>query len=59
MKKSTICLDIIVRNEAPVIERMLDTVIDVIDYYIIVDTGSEDNTVEVIKNYFKDKDIDG
>ena len=59
MKKPTICLHMIVRNEASVIERMFDTVIDVIDYYVIVDTGSEDNTIEVIENYFKDKDIDG
>jgi len=47
----------IVRNEAPVIERLLNSVYDVIDYYVIVDTGSEDNTIEVIEKYFKKKSL--
>ena len=41
----------IVKNESLVIERMLKSVIDIIDYYIIVDTGSTDNTIECIKTF--------
>src|SRR3546814_722380 len=38
----------IVRNEAHVIERCLASVLPVIDYWIICDTGSTDGTPEVI-----------
>lgn len=47
----------IVRNEAPVIERLLNSVYNIIDHYVIVDTGSEDNTIEVIEKYFKKKSL--
>ncbi len=35
-----ICLNIIVKNEARVIERMLTSVYSILDYYCVVDTGS-------------------
>lgn len=54
-----ICLNMIVKNESKIITRMLDTVIEFIDHYVICDTGSTDNTIEVIENYFKDKNIQG
>lgn len=44
----------IVKNESSVIERNLRSVYDHIDYWVIVDTGSEDDTIEIIKNYLKD-----
>lgn len=47
--KKTLCLVMIVRNESKVIERCLNRVKDHIDYWVIVDTGSEDNTPELIK----------
>jgi glycosyltransferase involved in cell wall biosynthesis len=53
----TICLCMIVKNESKIIERCLAAVKDIIDYWIIVDTGSTDNTKEVIREYLKD--IDG
>ena len=40
----TICLNMIVRNEAPVIRRCLDSVMPIIDSWVIVDTGSTDGT---------------
>jgi tetratricopeptide (TPR) repeat protein len=40
----------IVRDETPVIERCLASVKDVIDYYIISDTGSTDGTQKLIKD---------
>ena len=49
----------IVKNESKIIERMLNSVIDIIDTYCISDTGSTDNTVEIITNFFKEKNISG
>ena len=48
-KNKTFCLVMIVRNEAKVIERCLNRVKDHIDYWVIVDTGSDDNTPELIQ----------
>ncbi|MBX9744104.1 MAG: glycosyltransferase, partial [Chlamydiales bacterium] len=50
----TICLNMIVRNESAVICRCLASVKDRIDTWVIVDTGSEDGTQEIIKEYLKD-----
>jgi len=49
----------IVKNESKIITRMFDTVVNIIDCYVICDTGSTDNTIEVITNYFKEKNISG
>jgi glycosyltransferase involved in cell wall biosynthesis len=49
-----ICLNMIVKNESAVIRRCLDSVKPIIDYWIIVDTGSTDGTQEIIKDYLKD-----
>jgi len=43
----------VVKNEEKVIERCLNTVKDIIDYYVIVDTGSSDSTIEKIKSSLK------
>lgn len=40
----TICLTMIVKDEAAVIERCLESALPLIDRYLIVDTGSTDNT---------------
>lgn len=55
----TLCLNMIVKNESKIISRLFDTVLSVIDCYCICDTGSTDNTVELITNYFKEKNIPG
>ena len=54
-----ICLNMIVKNESKVIQRLLDSVVDSIDTYCICDTGSTDNTVELIQTYFQQKNIPG
>ncbi|ARF08678.1 glycosyltransferase [Catovirus CTV1] len=58
-KNQTICLNMIVKNESHVIEETLNSIFKYIDYYVIVDTGSTDNTKEVIKNFFDSKNING
>jgi glycosyltransferase involved in cell wall biosynthesis len=55
----TICLNMIVKNESKIITRLFDSVINIIDCYCICDTGSTDNTVELIKTYFENKNIPG
>lgn len=52
-----ICLTMIVKNEAKNMPRLLDSVKSVIDMISIVDTGSEDNTKEVILNWSKKNNI--
>lgn len=51
--KQTVCLNMIVKDESRVITRCLDSVIPVIDYWVIVDTGSTDGTPDIIKQYLK------
>ena len=48
-----ICLNMIVKDESEVIRRCLDSVKAVIDYWVIVDTGSTDATQEIIKAHLK------
>lgn len=52
---SRICLNMIVKNESKIITRLLDSVARLIDCYCICDTGSTDNTVEVIREFFATK----
>jgi len=49
-----ICLAMIVKNEAHVIERCLKSVKPIIDYWVINDTGSHDGTQELIKKILHD-----
>lgn len=44
----------IVKDEASVIRRCLDSVRPLIDYWVIVDTGSTDGTQEIIREHLKD-----
>jgi glycosyltransferase involved in cell wall biosynthesis len=52
-EKKKIVLNMIVKNEEKVIERSLGSVKDFIDYWVIVDTGSTDKTIDVIKSSIK------
>jgi len=56
---SGICLNMIVKNEQAVIVRLLDSVSPYIDSYLIVDTGSSDETPHIIHDYMKKKSIPG
>ena len=59
MKMYNLTLSMIVKNEAPNIERCLASVAPFINYYVICDTGSTDNTKEIIKKFFDEKGIPG
>ena len=48
---ATISLCMIVKNEEAVLARCLDSVRDLVDEIIIVDTGSTDRTKEIAARY--------
>ncbi len=51
--EQTICLNMIVKDEADVICRCLDSVKGIIDYWVIMDTGSTDGTQEIIQAHME------
>ena len=59
--KKTICLNMIVKNESAIILDTLENIITHVplDYYVISDTGSDDNTADIIKQFFDEKGIQG
>ena len=52
---TTLCLNMIVKNESHIIEETLENLCQYfsLDYWVISDTGSTDNTIEIIENFFK------
>jgi len=54
-----ICLNMIVRNEASVIVRALQSVVPYIQCFLIMDTGSTDTTPQQIEDFFLKHDIPG
>ena len=61
MTTRKLCLNMIVKNEAHIIQETFDNLFSYlpIDYWVISDTGSTDNTKDLIKDYFKNKNIPG
>jgi len=55
----TIGLNMIVKDESKVIKRLLDSVAPIVDWYTIVDTGSSDDTIHVIKKVMDIHGIEG
>ena len=58
---NSICLNMIVKNESHVIKSTLENLYKYIkfSYYVISDTGSTDNTVEIIKEFFDSNNVKG
>ena len=54
-----LCLNMIVKNESKIITRLFDSLSGIIDTYCICDTGSTDNTVQLINEYFFARGIPG
>ena len=57
--QQVIVLNMIVKNEEAVIERCLRTFYPLYTTWCIVDTGSTDRTIEIIKNFFEQKGMKG
>jgi len=59
LDEPTICLNMIVKNESKIIHRLLESVLPIIDTYCICDTGSTDNTIQCITEFFQSHGIQG
>lgn len=57
--KLTVCLNMIVKNESKIIKRLLQSVLPIIDTYCICDTGSTDNTIQIIEDFYNERGIQG
>lgn len=55
----SLCLVMIVKDEEDTIRRCLTQVAPYISYYVIVDTGSSDNTIQEINSTMEELGIDG
>jgi glycosyltransferase involved in cell wall biosynthesis len=55
----SICLNMIVKNEAHVIKNTLENICQYLklSYYVISDTGSTDDTINIIKQFFDVKNV--
>lgn len=58
-KTPTICFITMCKNEEHCIKLTLESVYKYIDYWIVCDTGSTDNTCDIVKNFFNEKNIPG
>ena len=59
MTTKTLGLSMIVKNEAPIIRTCLESIADYLDYWVVHDTGSTDNTAEIIEEFFEERQISG
>lgn len=55
----TIGLSMIVKNEIHVLKRLLESIYPILDYWVVVDTGSTDGTQQLVKDFFTEKNIPG
>lgn len=56
---STIGLCMIVKNEAKVILQCLASALPIVDYVLVIDTGSEDGTQDLIRGFLADHNVEG
>ena len=55
----TLCFITMCKNESHCIRATLESVAHLIDYWVVCDTGSTDNTCEIVQEFFKEKNIPG
>lgn len=58
-KDDRICLAMMVKNNADVIEKSLESARSFIDYYIICDLNSGDDSIKIIEKFFQKYSIKG
>ena len=54
MSNSSLSVCMIVQNEEKYIQKCLDSIQDVADQIVVIDTGSEDDTIPLVKEYDTD-----
>jgi glycosyltransferase involved in cell wall biosynthesis len=52
-------LSMIVKNESHIVHEVLNCTLPLIDTFCILDTGSTDNTVQIIRDFYKKHEING
>ena len=57
--RQSICLTMIVRDEAHIVGEVIDATAPYIDYWVVVDTGSTDGTQDVIRSHMQRLAIPG
>lgn len=58
-KKTKIVMISMFKNEAPVIGRMLESVLPYIDYYVLQNNGSTDGSDKIVKEFFIKNNVSG
>src|SRR5437016_4132134 len=54
-----LCLNMIVKNESEIVDRLVASVAPRVSYYVVCDTGSTDDTVERIREGFDARGVSG
>ena len=55
----TLTIVMIVKNESKIIQRCLSSILPIIDSVVISDTGSTDNTIELIESFLSEHNLKG
>lgn len=55
----TVCWNAIVKNESHIIERCMASMVNELDYWVVVDTGSTDGTQDIIRNFMAKHGVPG
>ncbi len=58
-RRKTVCLSMIVKDEAHVLAELVESVCRHVDAWVIVDTGSSDGTQHLVRDLFAAKGIPG
>ena len=56
---NSIGLCMIVKNEAHIIRRCIESVRPLVDYVLLVDTGSQDQTQDVVRAFLAESNLRG